>query len=355
MLHFDTRVLRILWTLLVCYLVYLLRDLIFLLVLAVVAAYMLLPVVEFVYRRVTHRRSRGLALAGVYLAIIAILFGAGGVIGYYAFGQAAQLARQVPDLTKPGAIENLRLPQFLGPLEPQIRAELQDWLATHGKEMLETLTSVTLKLLSAVGSLFSMLIVLLLSFLLLQNGASFARSFVRLLSPASRPKAEQVLHDEHNLLSQWTRATVLVSIVTVFIYGIGYSLLGVPYSVLLAMIVFPFEFVPMIGAPIGFLIVLGVAVFTGYHGFLWLILFFIAVRLLVDYVLQPYMMGSGEIELPPFVVIVAALAGEALAGIPGILLSIPAAATIRILYRHVGPRHHRNDGKPETTTATAAG
>ena len=355
MLHFDTRVLRIGWTLLVFYLVWELRELIFLLVLSVIAAYMVLPLVEFVYRRVTKRRHRRLALAAVYLLILGVLLAAGGVIGYYAFQQAVELAQRLPDLTKPGAIEQLHLPKLLRPWEPQIRSELQVWVTTHGKEMLETITSITVKILSALSSVFSLLIVLLLSFLILQNGASFTKSFVRLLPPEHRPTAEAILRDEHRLISQWTRATVVVAIVTVFIYCVGYSLLGVRYSVLLALIVFPFEFIPLIGAPIGFLLILGVSLFSGYHGFLWLILFFVAVRLLVDYVLQPQMMGSGEIELPPFAVIVSALAGEALAGIPGILLSIPAVATIRILYRHLGPQHHKEEEPAEIARSAAAG
>lgn len=337
-MHFDTRVLRILWTLLVCYLVYALRDIIFLLVLSVVVAYMLLPVVNFVFRFVTHRRHRGFALAGVYLVIFLVLLAAGGVIGYYAFRETVDLASQVPDLAQPGAVDKLRLPKVLQPWDHEIRSQLQGWLQTHGKEMLEMITTVSMKVLQGLGSVFSLLLVLLLSFLLLQNGESFIRGFLKLLPLKHRPTAQAILDDEHRLLSQWTRAIVLVAIVTVFIYGLGYSLLGVPYSVLLAMIAFPFEFIPMIGAFIGFAIVLAMAFFSGYHGFLWLILFFLVVRLFVDYVLQPYMLGSGEIELPSFVVIVAALIGETLAGVPGVLLSIPAIATVRILYRHLVPR-----------------
>lgn len=338
-MHFDTRVLRILWTLLVVYLVYALRDIIFLLVLSVVAAYMLLPVVNFVDRFVTRRRHRGIALAAVYVVILLAILSAGGVIGYYAFREASELASQVPDLTKPGAIDKLRLPKFLQPWDHQIRTQMQGWLETHGREMLQTMTAVSVKVLEGLGSVFSLVLVLLLSFLLLQNGDKFVQGFLSLLPPKYRPTAQGILRDEHRLLSQWTRAIVVVAIVTVFIYGIGYSLLAVPYSVLLAMIVFPFEFIPMIGAFIGFAIVLAVTFFTGFHGFLWLIIFFAVVRVFVDYVLQPYMLGSGEIEMPSFVVIVAALMGEALAGIPGVLLSIPTVATVRILYRHLVQHH----------------
>jgi hypothetical protein len=49
----DSRALRIVYTLLVCYLVYALRSVLFLFLLSIVTAYMLLPVVEFAFRLVT--------------------------------------------------------------------------------------------------------------------------------------------------------------------------------------------------------------------------------------------------------------------------------------------------------------
>ena len=68
------------------------------------------------------------------------------------------------------------------------------------------------------------------------------------------------------------------------------------------------------------------------------------VRILVDYVMQPYLFSSGEFELPPFIVIVSALAGEALAGVPGVLLTIPVSATILIFCRRLyGDAAHEDE------------
>jgi len=66
MFGLDTRVVRIVYTLGVCYLVYALRSVLFLLLLAVVAAYMLLPAVELASRLlpVKHRRGGALRTGG---------------------------------------------------------------------------------------------------------------------------------------------------------------------------------------------------------------------------------------------------------------------------------------------------
>jgi len=335
MFGLDSRVLRIVWTLVFCYLLYRLRDTIFLVVLSIIIAYMLLPVVDFIYSRLTHGRHRGWALAGVYLLIFALILCVGGLIGYYAFQQAVELTKQIPDLTQPNAIDHIHLPKFLERWDAPIRDHLKSWIEVHGKDMLETLTDLSMKLLSAAGSIVLLLIVLLLSYLLLRNGPDLLEGIVCALPPASRPKFQEILRDEHDFLKHWARSVVLCAIITDAIYVIAFSLLRVPYSVLLALMMFPFEFIPLVGPPLAFLIVLIIAAVTGFHAFGWLIFLFVLVRLLVDYVLQPYLFSSGQFELPPFIVIVSALAGEAIAGVPGVLLSIPVSATILILYRRL--------------------
>src|SRR5271157_2658571 len=173
MFGLDSRVLRIVYTLLACYLVYALKSVLFLLLLSIVAAYMLLPAVEFAFRFVTHKHHRGRALAIVFLVILALILSIGGVIGYYAFEQASSLAQQIPALLEPNAIDRIHLPKFLHPWDSQIRQLIQNWRETHGKDLLETLTSVTMQLLTTLGSALSLLIVLVLSFLLLRNGESY--------------------------------------------------------------------------------------------------------------------------------------------------------------------------------------
>lgn len=352
MFGLDTRVLRIVYTLSVCYLIYVLRSVLFLLVLAIVAAYMLLPAVELAFHFITHRRHRGGALAIVFLVILVVLLSVGGVIGYYAFEQASTLAQQVPSLLEPGAIQRIQLPKFLDPWNSQIRTLIQSWRETHGKDILETLTSATMRLLTALGSMLSLLVVLVLSFLLLKNGESYAEAFLRLVPDRYRPTARSFLQDMNKMLRQWTRAIVLVALATVILYGIGFSLLKVPYSVLLAIVAFPFEFVPLVGPPVAFAIILLVAFIGGYHHLLWLVVLFVLVRVIEDYVLQPYFMRSGSIELAPIVVIFGALAGEAIAGVPGLLLSVPAIATIRLLYRHTRGLAAHSNTAPVSTNAS---
>jgi predicted PurR-regulated permease PerM len=64
---------------------------------------------------------------------------------------------------------------------------------------------------------------------------------------------------------------------------------------------------------------------------LGVLIFLLAYRMFQDYVLSPYLMGSG-VELHPLLVLFGVFAGAEVAGIPGTFLSVPVIALIRIVY-----------------------
>ena len=63
-------------------------------------------------------------------------------------------------------------------------------------------------------------------------------------------------------------------------------------------------------------------------------IFLIVLRVVQDYFIYPRIVRGG-IHLHPLAIILAVLAGEQVAGIPGVFLSIPIVAVITVIYRHV--------------------
>jgi predicted PurR-regulated permease PerM len=106
---------------------------------------------------------------------------------------------------------------------------------------------------------------------------------------------------------------------------------GVPYSVLLAAIAAPLEFIPVVGPLTASVIILLVASFSGYQHLLWIVIFLGAYRIFQDYVLAPYLMSEG-VELHPLLVIFGVLAGEEIGGISGMIISVPLIATLRVIF-----------------------
>jgi predicted PurR-regulated permease PerM len=105
----------------------------------------------------------------------------------------------------------------------------------------------------------------------------------------------------------------------------------VPYGALLAGLAAALEFIPVLGPLTAAVTIVLVAALSGHASLiLWVLLFLGGYRLFQDYVLQPYLMSSG-VALHPLWIIFGALAGEQIAGVPGMFLSIPALATLRVV------------------------
>lgn len=153
-------------------------------------------------------------------------------------------------------------------------------------------------------------------------------------------------------VSSFIRGRITVAAIVGCIYATGWTIVGVPYGLLLGLAVGACSIVPYlaaIGLPAawGLLAVTLIAhpqaggwyVTTGADGGFeivwWLVLVlpwavnFIA-QSLEDYVLNPLIQGKAT-ELHPVVIMLAVLAGGSLAGLYGMLLAVPVAACVRIL------------------------
>lgn len=137
--------------------------------------------------------------------------------------------------------------------------------------------------------------------------------------------------DIHTMLGHYIRALFGLSIAVFVIYAGFFSVMGVPYASLLATIAAVLEFIPVLGPLFAAVAACVVALITGYANIGWMVLFFVAYRIFQDYALAPFLMGTG-LALHPLLVIFGALAGEQIAGIPGMIFSAPVLAALRLIY-----------------------
>ena len=131
---------------------------------------------------------------------------------------------------------------------------------------------------------------------------------------------------------------VLGNFVTSVIAGLGtyiwLVIFGVPYPILLGLLVAFLDLIPVIGSTIGGAIVTLVALTVSLPVAIATLGFYIAYRLAEDYLVVPRVMGR-TVHVPGAVSVVAVLVGGALMGIIGALVAIPAAAALRLVLQEV--------------------
>jgi predicted PurR-regulated permease PerM len=131
---------------------------------------------------------------------------------------------------------------------------------------------------------------------------------------------------------------VLGNFVTSIIAGVGtyiwLVIFGVPYPILLGLMVAFLDLIPVIGSTIGGAIVTLVALTVSLPVAIATLGFYIAYRLAEDYFVVPRVMGK-TVQVPGAVSVIAVLIGGALMGIIGALVAIPAAAALRLVLQEV--------------------
>jgi predicted PurR-regulated permease PerM len=335
MMGFDAHAARAAWSVflvgLLLAVIYLTREVLLVFVLAILFAYLLSPMVNLVDRFLPWKRSRAYSLALVYVLLVGILIGLGALIGNKIADEASTLQKSYPTL-----VDNLKRdladpqPAWLHPLKQYFLTQINERAQSIGSAFLPLIRNVGTHIVAVLSSAVFVVLIPILSFFFLKDGRDLKEAALS-LAGHQRPMWEDIVADLHVLLGQFIRALVILAAATLLVYTVFLTIIGLPYSVLLASFAALLEFIPVVGPIAAAVSVILAATISGTGHILVIVVFLAVYRLFQDYVLSPHLMSAG-IALHPLLVIFGALAGEEVAGIPGMFLSVPVLATLRVVY-----------------------
>ncbi|MGA8025599.1 MAG: AI-2E family transporter [Bryobacteraceae bacterium] len=345
MLGIDERALRIIWTIflfaLLLALLYYIRQTILVFAIAVFFAYMLSPIVAIVERFMPKRRT--LALALVYIVLIGALTGIGFAVIPTIAEEATNLVTRLPALLNARTFSNFPLPLWLEPMRAQVVIALNREATSLQSSVVPFIQETGTRILSGLGYLLPIILVPILAFFFLKDGRDIRTLLIGAVEDGhDRTTVELIVDDVHLVLKNYIRALVLLALASFLAWTIFLSLMRFPYEVLLAGMAGIFEFIPVFGPAAALVIMLIVFGVTGSGGLVWIILFWGCYRVFQDYILNPYLMSAG-VELHALLVLFGVLAGEKLAGIPGMFFSIPVIAILKVIYGHLRAAYTRKE------------
>lgn len=142
-----------------------------------------------------------------------------------------------------------------------------------------------------------------------------------------------ILSSINDYLIAFFRGQVLVAICDGFLYGLGFSIIKLPYAILLGAAAMVLTIIPLIGAIIVFATAMIIALvqFGDWQHPLLVLLVFGIVQALESVVISPRIM-KGRVGLHPLTIIIAVMVGTTLlGGVLGGVLAIPLTAVLRVL------------------------
>ena len=318
---------------LLMYLVYMVRQTLFIFVLALLFAYVLSPLVNALDRFLPASRTRTPALALAYLIFVGVTVFLGIQIGSRVVDQAHKAAKDLP----PKVIDWVKTPgssPTLNAIKDKVVERVETEVGQWSTDLLSALPQAGMKFITVASNLIFLVIIPVLAFFFLKDGAAIREHLLEMVEAGPRRALlDDVLADTHLLLAHYIRAQALMSLAAFTAYSIFFAIIGVPYGILLAATACLLEVIPMIGPLTASVAILAIAGVAGSH-VVAVLIFLVAYRMAADYVLSPHLMGQG-VQLHPLLVLFGVFAGAEVAGIAGTLLSVPVLALVRIVYLRI--------------------
>ncbi|MBM9619596.1 AI-2E family transporter [Streptomyces zhihengii] len=296
-----------------------------LVVLAFVAA---LLVTAMLQPTVARLRRFGLP-RGLATAVTAILgFVIMGLVGWFVVWQVMENLDNLSDRVRDG-IEELKRWLLDSPFhvtESQINDIAENLSETIGTNT-EEITSAGLQGVTVmVEVLTGILLAMFSTLFLLHDGKRIWQWTLKLVPAQARDGVAGAGPRAWRTLTAYVRGTVLVALIDAIFIGLGIWFLDVPMAVPLAVFIFLFAFIPLVGAVIsGALAVVVGLVTQGVFTALMVLVVVLAVQQIEGHVLQPFILGRA-VRVHPLAVVLSVAAGGLIAGIGGAVVAVPLVA-----------------------------
>lgn len=305
---------------------------------AILVTYLILPLVQ----RLRQRMSIVWAIAVTYALIVLVL--------------ALTVLWVVPPLVAQAHALIVSLPALFASLQqkladpanpliakspPEVRtylvslpAEINKLVATYGLGMAQRALGV---LFSVVSLFLSVIIVPILAAYLFFDTPDVKRGFLGLFPQSARPKTIAILTDVDRVIGAFVRGQVLDGLILAVMVSVMLWALHVPYALLIGVAAGFLNLVPYLGAIIGFIpsVTLALA-YNGWENALLVALLFAVIQQVDGNFILPRIMKE-NVLLSPLVIIVSILVFSALFGVVGTFLAVPIAAILRVLKLHFLP------------------
>ena len=302
---------------------YLLRDIIMILLFAVIIASAVTPFANWLDQK---KFPRLLGVLLLYLSLFVLALFLLSLVVPFVTGETNQLIKDLPNFVDRVSV-SLEKAQESSSRYVDFFNEMLNLLDTFSSYLQASSRSAFSFVISIFGGLFSFLAIIVISFYLsvMRGGIE---SFIRSVVPREyEASVLNIWRRSEIKVGRWLQGQLLLALMVGLAVYVVLSLLGVKFALLLGILAMVLELVPSVG-PVLAAVPAVILAFTQSPTLgLWVVLAYLIIQQLENHILVPVVLGR-TVGLNPVVVILALLIGFKLAGILGMVLSVPMAAII---------------------------
>ncbi|MDQ6710244.1 MAG: AI-2E family transporter, partial [Candidatus Dormibacteraeota bacterium] len=303
-----------------------------------IIALLLTPVVDGMETVPIFRKRRGLAAIALLLVLLAVV---AGIVALVTPSLVAQ-AKALPELLSKGQ-------GLLSGLQDQLNSHgipFQVQAPTGNPSNGQVIGSALSILGGTLTTVIDILLVTVISIYFLAQGRELIAAG-RKLFPGHHAVFDFILLAIGTTMAGYARGQLLMSVGMGLYTGIGMSLVGVRYAIVLGILTFFLEFIPLVGAPVGMALAVVVALFQSPLTALLALIVGVGGHALEAYIIGPRVSGHAT-RLHPLAAMGALLIGAELGGVLGALFAVPVAAIANVF---LGAIYRAGRGQEALTTS----
>lgn len=310
------------------------------LLLAILLTYLLCPLINYLEKQ---HISRPKGIAIIYILFLTVLTLLGFNILPNLMQEMQELIFALPEFTE-------KLLLYLQPMEniyqrfnlpDGIRGALDESVSQWQRSLTISLEKFSQFLLAFFSQAFALFLVPLFAYYILRDSALFKKRLLELIPHKYRYNVELTLQEINRTLGAYLRGVFIISLSVGVMMYIGLLILGVRFALFFGIINALTNVIPYFGPLIGAVPVVLVALLQS-PDLVWKVLLLLAVvQQIESQFIAPQVFGRSLGFHPLTVIIVLLLAGIYF-GFLGLIVSVPLAAILRIIFRHFAPFFLKN-------------
>ncbi|MGA3014325.1 MAG: AI-2E family transporter [Bacteroidales bacterium] len=311
---------------------YIARSIIVPIVFATIIAIILHPVVNFFMRRKINRLFAICITLFLTMIVLAAFFG-------LLFSQAARFYESWPVLVeKFTLIMNQSITWAAGYFNIDAQ-KINDWLANTKTEIINTSSAAIGHTLISVGSgLVILFLVPVYIFLMLYYQPLILEFIRRLFVKNDQDQIGEMIKQTKTVIQRYLIGLIIEAIIIAIMDSVGLLILGIDYAVLLGIIGALLNVIPYIGGIVAVALPMMIAIATKSTPMyaLYVLGIYYFIQLIDNHYIFPKIVAS-KVKINMLFAIIVVLAGNALWGIPGMFLSLPLLAIVKLIFDHIEP------------------
>lgn len=316
------------------WLFYRFRFVVFLVFIAILIGTTIRPAVEWLYRR---------GISRAWGIILIYIFMAGLIAGFLALfvplivDQATLFSQHLPeyqaDIRNALIGSNNLLLRNIG-LRIPTRFDFFGTSTLTTEEVFDQVTQTFRYADLLIKAILSILTVFLLAYHWTQESSFMIRSLLHLIPRSRRQGVREFLQMTEARIAGYVRGQALLSLVVGFASFFAYTLIGLPYALVLAIVAGFMELVPILGPALGAIPAFLVALSVEPGAAIWVVVSTMVIQAMENAWLVPRIMNHA-MGVNPIIVILSLIAFSSVYGLAGAVFALPAAAIFQSIFERV--------------------